>query len=59
MAHYRLNELQDATAMLKEWSSNAEKLPPKGDTGDYGLDWHDGLIARILFREAQALVGEK
>jgi hypothetical protein len=58
MAQHRLNhpaEAREALANAAQWASS--KLPPLD--ANHHINWGDFLIAHILLREAQALLGGK
>ncbi len=57
MAQYQLNHSAEArTALAKAAEITRTRLPAL-DSGDLGQSWWDTLLAHMLLREAQALIG--
>ena len=59
MAYHRRGQPTEARAALAKGTVLAATLPPKPGENDFGGDWKDVLIAKLLFQEAKTLLGEK
>ena len=57
MAQQRSEQVGEAAGALAKGVEIAERRLPKLDSGDLGDGWLDWLIAHILLREAQGLIG--
>ncbi|MCX6924054.1 MAG: hypothetical protein NT154_12720, partial [Verrucomicrobia bacterium] len=57
MAQHRSKQEEEAGASLAKGVELAEQRLPKLESGDLGDGWLDWLIAHILLREAQGLIG--
>jgi tetratricopeptide (TPR) repeat protein len=58
MAHYRLGEQDQARKSFAEARRILESLPPANGSSDWGADWHDLLMCRIVQAEAKSLFAE-
>jgi tetratricopeptide (TPR) repeat protein len=57
MARHKLGQTNEAHAVLANANQVNETKLPKLDSGDLGAAWNNVLIARILLREADTLIG--
>jgi tetratricopeptide (TPR) repeat protein len=57
MAHQQLNQSVEAHAALATGMNIIKTQFPNADSGDLGREWPDCLVARVLSREAQTLIG--
>jgi tetratricopeptide (TPR) repeat protein len=56
MARFQLNQPGLARSALADGAAATLGQWPESSAGDLGGDWHDWLMARILLREAKALI---
>ncbi|MDB6124273.1 MAG: Serine/threonine protein kinase with repeat, partial [Pedosphaera sp.] len=59
MAHYRLNQKDDARAVLAKGNDFVKSNLPRVNSDDFGVDWRDWIIAHALIEEATALIEGK
>jgi tetratricopeptide (TPR) repeat protein len=57
MAYHQLGQTNEARAILANAKEVTDTKLPKADSGDLGEAWNNVLIARILLREANTLIG--
>jgi hypothetical protein len=56
MAHYRLQQLDEARSALAKGVEIADTKLPKAESGDIGEDWWNWIIAQALMDEANNLI---
>lgn len=59
MAHYRLNQKDNARAVLVMGKDFVKNNLPQVDSDDFGVDWRDWIITQALIDEATALIEGK
>jgi tetratricopeptide (TPR) repeat protein len=56
MSYYRLNRIEEARSALTKGIEIAEGNLPSSESGDFGDDWRDWIIANTLTQEATSLI---
>jgi eukaryotic-like serine/threonine-protein kinase len=56
MSRFKLNQLDEARTALSECNKVIDEKLPKAETGDFGNDWRDWIIARALQSEAKRMI---